>query len=173
MKNASTSLIKTLEFCPKSFWDSEKIMFKDCGLKFLLNHNPQLSSLIEEITPFLNNKKYITFDYQEINNVKSSVNSCQDISWHTDGNDNQYLISCWGNKRTLFINQEYETFLNNPKDLKQASLSLPSIELQDGSLYQYDSRTVHRGQVLHKGESRIFFRVCMSDYISPKNRIFK
>lgn len=178
MKSSQSQLLKKLVFNPQRHWTEDKVLFKDCSVRFLLKHNPQLTLLIEELSPFLGSQKYLTFDYQEINQVKTETNSCKDISWHVDGINNQYLIMAWGDQRTLFLNDQIE--LNSSEDLmkknselKKIDLNLNNQELSNGHLYMYDSNCIHRGQTLYNGQKRIFFRVCMSDYISPKNKIFK
>lgn len=128
---------------------------KDCSVTFLLSQRPQLKSFLDSISLIMEMKKsqykYVTFDYQEIF-ADHTIKSCKNLNWHTDGEDNEYLLIVWGNKRTEFK-------------------ELPCLEVDDGVLYQYDSSDVHRGRILEAGEKRVFLRVCFSNVIKPNNKV--
>lgn len=128
---------------------------KDCSLKFILKNCPHLEKVIESISYILDFKKtqykYVTFDYQEIHAKSDNTKTCRNVDWHTDGENNEYLICVWGNKRTEFK-------------------GLPSLELESGTLYQYSSEDLHRGRLLDKGEKRVFLRVCFSNTVKPNNK---
>lgn len=171
-------IIKISKSIDSSFFE-EKITLKDCSEKFLLKTKPELQGIIEEIKPFFFNKKFITFDYKEINNASGKTPTCADTNWHVDGKNNLYLICCWGDKRTVFL--EESNFFDFNKDLSILNQDIKNslkeidfgLEVKNQTLYSYDSFDIHKGRFLEKGESRKFLRLCFSDYIKPSNKIIR
>ena len=135
----------------------QKLLLKDCSMSFLISQRPKIKNILDQINPIIHLKKhqykFISFDYQELYAVKGSLKTCRDLSWHTDSQDNEYLIIAWGNKRTLFKTE------------------ISQLELDSGTLYQYDSSDIHCGQILNEGEKRVFLRICFSNHLRPKNKI--
>lgn len=157
---------------------TESFLAKDCSVPFLLKYKPGLEDLIKELDCFLPSKNFLTIDYYE-QVLSSGTKTCKNINWHVDGMDNDYLIVSWGDFRTEFLTADYpldpnltliERNLSIVKELKGQAPS--SFELSPGCPVIYDSTQIHRGRKANRDGKRILLRLCRSDYLNPKNKLF-
>lgn len=152
---------------------SGTLVLKDFSKEKLLLRCPHLEDLLNELIPLIPEKKYLTIDYSEIA-LKKGQNTCRDVRWHTDGINNHYLIIAWGDFRTLFLNERYESLKNTVERIKEIHEKFKDEkgnEIEEGVPFVYDSTVVHRGQKADRDGKRIFLRLCFSDYIRPKNAV--
>lgn len=135
----------------------DKIGIKDSSVRFIKERFPEIMPHIEDVLIIADQNKTREFRFITID-VFSKVyfkdeKTCVDPGWHVDGkdSDNEYFIVCFGSNRTIF--QELG-------------------EVDDGVIYHYGSKDIHKGRVCEAPGYRLMIRVCFSDYIGPKNKIF-
>lgn len=149
--------------------------FKDCSLSFILKKRPQYKDHLETLIGLFSfKKKYLTIDLFEQVFDEENKKTTRNLSWHVDGEDNEYLIWCKGQSRTLFLKepialalpfQEKNRFLNS---LKGEELGF---EIPDQTPVLYNSSDPHKGRLAKANEKRLFIRLCQSDSLKPKNHI--
>ena len=155
---------------PKTIFD-KSFFLKDCSKNYILNHYPELETLINSLASQMPNKKYLTIDYQGLN-LKSGQKTCKDTSWHIDGEGNNYILVCWGDFKTQFAGNFQ--FSNTNRKTRLTELKKMNIdrfqEALEGVPVAYSSDCVHRGCRADQAGQRLFLRLCMSDYLHPKNK---
>jgi hypothetical protein len=174
-------LLKPLDFYP-DFNIENSCIFKDHSLKQILKIKPELNVLLSEIIPLIKEKTYLTIDYSELL-LSPFSRTCKDTKWHVDGINNNYLIVCWGDFKTTFVDTFYYNHIINfnnevTDDVRSSNFLLnqdfltsqKQITPENGQPIIYDSLAIHKGHTATHSGKRIFIRLCMSDYIKPTNR---
>jgi hypothetical protein len=131
------------------------IKFKNCSLNFLAKKRPELKNVLQGLIQMLPKRKHITINLHEQVLQKNSL-TCSNVGWHLDGTEEDYLLVCFGQYRTEFLNNDGSYF-----------------EIEEGIPILYDSQTVHRGRIAESKSKRILIRICSSDRIVPINHIIK
>lgn len=168
-------MLKKLEKVEKPIINhSQNRLFKDFEKNKFIRIFPELESLISKLSLEMFEKKYLTIDFS-YKIFKKGDKSCVNPGWHVDGEQNQYLILCFGDFRTNFYNQRVEltdSLVENNKIIKKIESSFLKehvFEAPNGIPILYDSKQIHQGRIADRPGERMFLRLCYSDYLVPKN----
>ena len=140
-------------------FDGLELKVKDCSLTYVNKYFPkELISLCGQILECIDitNRKFTTIDLF-LADYRVGESSCVDPAWHTDGKPgagNEYYMFQLGGHRTLF------------------KIDGSDREIPEGVLLSYGSSDVHRGRIFKYNDRRLMVRVCLSDYIKPRNKRF-
>lgn len=146
--------MKTLDKINHNFSINESIKFKDCSLKFILKHRPEIVSILQSLKESVPQRTYLTINVHE-QALEKSEKTCKNINWHVDGTNEDYVLVCFGQYRTEFL-------INNE-----------ATEAGDGVPVIYTSQDLHRGRTAQSESKRLLIRLCSSDKIRPTNTIIR
>lgn len=172
-------ILDKLDYIPDFSYQRE-FLAKDFSYNRIINLKPDFKDAIDTLESSLDRKRYLSIDLQE--KILDTGNpTCKRAIWHVDGIGNNYVIVCWGEFRTLFMNNllpfdRQETILKTSDHIHSRYKDLPShnyFEIPEGSPVVYTSENIHSGQIVKSPSKRILLRLCYSDYIRPNNILFK
>lgn len=181
-------LLKTVSYKPDMNFKSN-FFIKDFALDKVLRFRPELNDVIIELQSQMPRKQFLTIDYSELI-LNDRDKTCKDIGWHVDGKDNHYILVCWGDLRTTFFQSSDSKIADaintlgiiTGSDFRQYNHTINSLishiavdsdlmTPDSGMPVLYDSSIIHKGHKSVGCNKRVFLRLCMSDYINPKNKI--
>lgn len=158
---------------------TKSFCIKDCSVKFALNKMPWHATLLTELINLVpEKKKFLTVDILEQSFTSGNINTCRDTNWHVDGLNNNYLIVAFGDHRTMYHKESL--VLSNIADLAERNQFIVDslsdsedggFEIPDGVPILYTSDDIHKGRIATPGTKRVLVRLCMSDYLCPKNKV--
>lgn len=147
--------------------------YKDCSLSFILKERPELGPLLEALIPLMEEKRFLSIDYFEQEFSKGNLKTCRNLSFHVDGENNNYLIWSKGGPRTLFLKEpqivEGQSLRAKNDYLRDKTFKGLFFEIPEETPVLYTSDDPHAGRIAKPNDKRWFLRLCQSDYLKPKN----
>lgn len=159
-----------------------EVFVKDMELHKFSGKFPEMASVAREMSEMLpEGHARLLVDYI-VMDCEPGMSTCRDTRWHVDGDpakDNAYALWVSGPNRTLFLADPFE-LPELPSDreeqnrlLEETLAGRKSVEVPEETPFLYDSRTPHRGVVCEKSGRRVFLRLMATNYIKPKNMVWR